>query len=261
MIDIVGLYINYGKVAAVRDLHMTVERGEIVGLIGPNGAGKTTTLGAICGLITPVRGGVSFEGTSIIGRKPEEVVRLGIALVPEGRHIFGTLTVQENLVLGGTPRRDRHNLRGDIDAVMDRFPMLAQNATASAWRLSGGQQQQLAIARALLSRPRLLLLDEPSLGLDPITINTVFALIGELRAEGVTVLLVEQNASKTVHLADRCYVMSTGEVQMHGTREELLATADFEAMYLGDGSRPVRRTDTLEVSTLKANPLAGGPNG
>lgn len=233
MLTIEGLEVHYGKVTAVRDLNMVVNAGEIVGLIGPNGAGKTTTLSVVSGLKRAASGTVQYDGKLIGGLRPEQIVEIGLALVPEGRHIFRTLTVMENLVIGGTPRAKDGHLGRDIDSCMDRFPVLRQFAKSPAWKLSGGQQQQLAIARSLLSKPRLLMMDEPSLGLDPKTIDTVFELIAELRDEGVTVLLVEQNARRTVQLADRCYVMSTGSLVLDGDRADLLATADFSAMYLG----------------------------
>lgn len=244
MLIIENLDAAYGKVTAVRGLSMKVDAGEIVGLIGPNGAGKTTTLSIVTGLKRPVGGSVRFENRELCGRKPEQIVGLGVALVREGRHIFQTLTVMENLVVGGTVRAKGASLARDIDQCMDRFPVLRRFAAAPAWKLSGGQQQQLAIARSLLSKPRLLLMDEPSLGLDPQTIDTVFALIAELRDEGVTVLLVEQNARRTVQLADRCYVMSTGNLVLEGARADLLATADFSAMYLGRRVEAGSRTPT-----------------
>ncbi len=243
MLAIEELEVRYGKVTAVRSLNLNVDQGEIVGLIGPNGAGKSTILSAISGTKRPSNGSIHYDGRSIVGLRPEQIVELGVSLVPEGRHIFRTLTVLENLILGGTPRGGARQLTADIETCMDRFPALRQFAKAPAWRLSGGQQQQLAIARSLLSKPRLLMMDEPSLGLDPLTINAVFALIGELRDEGVTVLLVEQNARRTVELADRCYVMSTGSIVVDGHREDLLATADFSAMYLGRRvSKPIGST-------------------
>jgi branched-chain amino acid transport system ATP-binding protein len=227
------LSVSYGRVPAVQDISLEVNEGEIVGLVGPNGAGKTTTLATLFGLLQPAAGLIAFEGKSLRGQSPERIVRLGIGLVPEGRQIFGTLTVAENLQLGATTRRDKRAVRTDTDAVLDRFPALERYFDSPAGRLSGGEQQQLAIARALLSRPRLLLLDEPSLGLAPLMIDLVFDTLAQLRTEGTTVLLVEQNAARTVELADRSYVLRTGKVALSGSREELLARPDFESTYLG----------------------------
>ena len=202
-------------------------------MIGPNGAGKTTTLSAIFGLMRPSKGAISYEGHSLLGLTPERIVRRGIALVPEGRHIFATLTVRENLQLGGTPYRDAPSLAAALEAAHSRFPILAEYADTPAGRLSGGEQQQLAIARALVSRPRLLILDEPSLGLAPIVVDTVFDVLEELRRDGVTILLVEQNAMRAVEFADRAYVLRAGRPALAGSRDELLKMEGFEQAYLG----------------------------
>jgi len=233
VLEIENLTVHYGRVAAVKGISLTVAPGEIVALIGPNGAGKTTTLNTIVGILAPSSGHIRFEGASLVGEKPEAIVRIGLALVQEGRQIFSTLSVAENLRLGATTRRDRKELAADLERILARFPALGTYYRASAAGLSGGEQQQLAIARALLSRPRLLLLDEPSLGLAPQVIDLVFDLLDDLRNEGTTMLLVEQNAERAVELADRAYVMSTGSISFSGTREELLETADFAAAYLG----------------------------
>jgi len=233
MLNVERLMIRYGPISAVRDVSLHVDAGEVVGVIGPNGAGKTSTLSAIFGLVRPAGGAIDFEGTSLVGLTPESVVRRGIALVPEGRHIFGTLTVGENLLLGTTPRRDRRRFRNELGEIFARFPILETYFDSPAGRLSGGEQQQLAIARALLSRPRLLLLDEPSLGLAPLMVDLVFEILGELRDEGVTVLLVEQNATRTVEFADRTYVLRDGVVRHSGTRDELVGRLDLAHAYLG----------------------------
>jgi branched-chain amino acid transport system ATP-binding protein len=233
MLSIEKLHVSYGRVPALKGISLEVSAGEIVGLVGPNGAGKTTTLSTIFGLVKPVSGSILLEGRSIVGEPPEKIVRLGMALVPEGRHIFNTLTVAENLAMGATARRDRAAVRADIPNLLGRFPALERYYDSPAGRLSGGEQQQLAIARALLSRPRLLLLDEPSLGLAPVVIDLVFDALAELRDEGVTILLVEQNAARTVELADRSYVLRTGEIALAGARDELSAAEDFESVYLG----------------------------
>jgi branched-chain amino acid transport system ATP-binding protein len=204
-----------------------------VTLVGPNGAGKSTTLLAIVGMARPTSGRITFGSDSLVGESPENIVRRGISLVPEGRRIHATLTVEENLRLGATVRNDRAAVRADLDDVLNRFPILGTYLRNPAGKLSGGEQQQLAIARALLSRPRLLLLDEPSLGLAPLLVDLVFDSLERLRTEGMTILLVEQNAMRAVELADRAYVLRTGTIELEGARDELLERADFEAAYLG----------------------------
>ena len=233
MLTIDDLRVNYGRVPALHGISLHVEAGEAVAMVGPNGAGKTTTLSAIFGLVPPAGGTITFEGESLVGESPEQILRRGLALVPEGRHIFGTLTVAENLQLGTTARRDRSAAQVDLATTLDRFPMLKSYYSSSAGNLSGGEQQQLAIARALLSRPRLLLLDEPSLGLAPVVIDIVFDALEELRREGVTILLVEQNAARAVEFADRAYILRTGRVAHSGTRDEILQMENFETAYLG----------------------------
>jgi branched-chain amino acid transport system ATP-binding protein len=233
MLRVDGLAARYGRVVALHSVSFDVQPGEIVAIVGPNGAGKSTTLAAISGTLTPTAGSITYGGESLVGLSPERIVRRGVALVPEGRQIFSSLSVAENLQLGTTAIRDRSEARADLDRVLERFPILRTYYRASAAKLSGGEQQQLAIARALLSRPKLLLLDEPSLGLAPIMIDRVFETLGELRDSGVTVLLVEQNATRAVALADRTYVLRTGRVALSGHREELLRTTDFAAVYLG----------------------------
>ena len=233
MLKIENLHVHYGRIAAVRGISLHVDEGEIVTLVGPNGAGKSTTLLAIVGMARPTSGGISFGSDSLVGESPEKIVRRGISLVPEGRRIHATLTVEENLRLGATVRNDRAAVRADLDDVLNRFPILGTYLHNPAGKLSGGEQQQLAIARALLSRPRLLLLDEPSLGLAPLLVDLVFESLEKLRTEGMTILLVEQNAMRAVELADRAYVLRTGTIELEGARDELLETADFEAAYLG----------------------------
>lgn len=230
-----GLHVEYGNVPALRGLSLAVGEGEIVGLIGHNGAGKTSALKGIFGLVTPSAGAVEFDGRDLLGCKPEEIVRWGIALVPEGRHIFASLTVAENLSLGTANGRGGGH---QLDSVLDRFPVLRRYYSEQAGVLSGGEQQQLAIGRALLSAPRLLLLDEPSLGLAPLLVDEVFAALAQLREEGVAILLVEQNAARTIALADRSYVLRSGELALEGTRAELEQLTDIEDAYLGaKGSR------------------------
>jgi branched-chain amino acid transport system ATP-binding protein len=233
MLEIDNLRVNYGRAPALKGVSVSVSEGEVVGVVGPNGAGKTTLLSAIFGLVSPSSGSIRLSGRSLVGRPPERIVRLGLSLVPEGRHIFKSLTVAENLAMGATVRTDRAQVRVEMSDLAERFPALAQYRDAPAGRLSGGEQQQLAIARALLSRPRLLLLDEPSLGLAPLMIDLVFTVLAELRESGVTILLVEQNAARTIELADRSYVLRTGEVALAGTRTDLQAAEDLETAYLG----------------------------
>ncbi len=210
-LELEDLEVRYGAVAAVRGLSLAVGRGEIVGLIGPNGAGKSSTLNAIMGAVRPSGGDVRLAGRSIVGRRPEDVARSGIALVPEGRRIFAELTVDENLRLGRSARRAR---REDVERVHDLFPMLREFRRRQAGVLSGGQQQQLAIARALVAAPDVLLLDEPSLGLAPRLVDLVFETLVRIRDQGLAVLLVEQRAQRTVALAQRSYVLANGSLRL-----------------------------------------------
>jgi len=234
MLSVTGLDVAYGGIAAVRDLSFDVDRGEIVGLIGPNGAGKSTTLNAIMGLVAPRAGDIRLAGTSVVGRKPEDVARSGIALVPEGRRIFADLTVEENLRLGYAARRDGDSAEAEADteAVFELFPIVKEFRSRHAGALSGGQQQQLAIARALVARPDVLLLDEPSLGLSPTVVDVVFEALARVRERGITVLLVEQRAQRTVALADRSYVIANGELRLTLTPADANDTAKMVAAYL-----------------------------
>jgi branched-chain amino acid transport system ATP-binding protein len=232
MLEVREIDVAYGGIAAVRGLSLSVGRGEIVGLIGPNGAGKSTTLHAIMGVVPLRSGDILLDGTSIRGRSPEGVARSGIALVPEGRRIFAELSVEENLRLGIAGRRDRDGLDEDIAAVYELFPIVAEFRRRHAGALSGGQQQQLAIARALVARPDVLLLDEPSLGLSPTVVDIVFQALGALRERGLTVLLVEQRAQRTVALADRSYVIANGELRLTLTPGDAWDTERMIAAYL-----------------------------
>lgn len=224
MLEVERLEVSYGKLVAVSSISLKVEAGEVVGLIGPNGAGKTTTLSAIAGVRSSVRGSIALEGESLVGLAPETIVRKGIALVPEGRHVFASLTVDQNLRLGATIRKDGE-VDSDIEELKERFPALRRYEDVTAGSLSGGEQQQIAIGRALMSRPRLLLLDEPSLGLAPLVVEQVFQMIERFREEGMTVLLVEQNGLRTLELADRTYVLQSGSIVMTATGPE-----DFPAV-------------------------------
>ena len=237
MLSVTNVEARYGAILALRDISLTVEEGELVALVGSNGAGKTTTLAVIAGLHRASRGAVMFEGKSLAGRAPEDVARLGISMVPENRGVFPTLTVAENLRLGSYLRRDADVAR-DLQRLKERFPVLGERASQAAGTLSGGEQQQLAIARALISRPRLLMLDEPSLGLAPTLVDRVFELVAELHREGVTILLVEQNVRRTLEVADRAYLLRTGRVEASGRPAELRALVDIESVYLGGARRP-----------------------
>jgi branched-chain amino acid transport system ATP-binding protein len=232
MLELEALDVRYGSVPAVRGLSLEVGRTELVGLIGPNGAGKSTTLHAIMGVVPASAGDVRLAGTSMRGRAPESIARAGIALVPEGRRIFGELTVEENLRLGLSARRPGPNGSDPLGAAYDLFPMLADFRARPAGALSGGQQQQLAIGRALVAEPDLLLLDEPSLGLAPTMVDAVFAALTEIRERGVTILLVEQRAQRTVALADRTHVLANGELRMTLTPADADDTEKMIQAYL-----------------------------
>ena len=233
MLEIDNLVVRYGSILALRGVSIDVNEGEIVGVIGPNGAGKSTMLMAAAAGVVASEGDVRFDGKSVLGERPEEVVTRGISLVPEGRHIFHTLNVGENLDLGATIRKDAAAVREDKERVFELFPILKEYLNTPAGKLSGGEQQMLAIGRALLARPRLLMLDEPSLGLAPIVIDRVFETLEQLRETGVTILLVEQHAERTLELADRVYVLRTGNIEMSGTSAELAANPEFERAFLG----------------------------
>ena len=234
MLKVEGLESRYGPIIAVRAVSLEVREGELVALIGANGAGKSTTLNSIAGVVKPSRGRILFFGEPITGRTPEEIARRGVALVPENRGIFPSLTVMENLRLGAYLRRDSAVVQTDLDSLFERFPILADRANQRAGTLSGGEQQQLAIGRALLSRPRLLMLDEPSLGLAPALVDRMFHLIKQLSDDGVTVLLVEQNVTRTIEIAHRVYLMRTGRIEAGGTPDEVRTQVDIAGVYLGD---------------------------
>ena len=228
-----GLTTAYGEISALRDANLSVGSGEVVGLIGPNGAGKSTLLNTIAGLLVPRAGRVDFDGQDVSGRSPEELLRAGLALVPERRRIFVDLTVEENLRIGGVtiPASDRGEL---LNEMAELFPVLRDKWATSAGYLSGGEAQQLAIGRALMSRPRLLMMDEPSLGLAPILVDTVFQLVEALRDQGRTLLVVEQNATRMLEVADRAYVLRSGEVVAEGTGAELRSDERLFDMFVGN---------------------------
>jgi branched-chain amino acid transport system ATP-binding protein len=235
LLEVRGLSARYGPIVAVREANLHVEEGEIVALLGANGAGKTTTLGAIAGLVRAREGEISLAGEDISRLAAEQIARRGLSLTPEGRRLFATLTVAENLAIGAAslPRRERKS-GTERKELLELFPVLARRLYAPAGTLSGGEQQQLAIARSLMSRPRLLLLDEPTLGLAPKLVRLVFELIGRLRSErGLTVLLVEQNVHRALDLCDRAYVMRLGAIEVEGTPDELRRETRIEQAYLG----------------------------
>lgn len=233
LLEVEDLVVAYGNIVAVRGASFAVEEGQIVTLIGPNGAGKSTVLNTVSGLLRPRSGAIRFAGALLNGLAPHQVVARGVVQVPEGRAILANLTVWENLELGGVQRRDREALRRDMVAMLDRFPILAQRRDQPAGALSGGEQQMLAIARGLVARPLLLLLDEPSMGLAPRLVQQIFAIVDELHREGNTILLVEQNARQALAVAEVGYVLERGSVVMHGRCEALLHDPRVEAAYLG----------------------------
>ncbi len=232
LLEVDALDVRYGGVAAVRELSLAVQPGEIVGLIGPNGAGKSSTLNAIVGAVPAAAGDIRFAGRSIRGSRPEDVARSGIALVPEGRRIYGELTVEENLRLGLAGRSDGTTSRVSLESVYGLFPVIEEMRRRPAGVLSGGQQQQLAIARALAAAPKLLLLDEPSLGLAPTIVDVVFEALASIRSKGVTILLVEQRAQRTVAFCDRTYLMANGRVRLELTPADAEDTSRMVAAYL-----------------------------
>ncbi len=233
MLKVEGLTCAYGKVTAVRDLSMEVREGELVTLIGANGAGKTSTLKAISGVLAPAEGRIEFDGDDITGASARAVLQKGIAHCPEGRRIFPYMTVRENLELGCFLRSDRDGISEDMQHIFDRFPILQERSSQAAGTLSGGEQQMLAISRALMSRPRLILFDEPSLGLAPNLVERTFEIIEQIRADGVTVVMVEQNALAALELCDHSYVLESGEVTLSGSGSQLLKNKKVQKAYLG----------------------------
>jgi branched-chain amino acid transport system ATP-binding protein len=233
MLDIRDLSFSYGEIRAVRGISMTIERGELVTLIGSNGAGKTTILNLICGLLAPVRGTIQFEGIDSTRLPAYRHAAMGLLHVPEGRQIFARMTVEENLRLGGYLVRDSREYRRRVERVMTLFPLLAERRRQGAGSLSGGEQQMLAIARALIGEPKLLLLDEPSLGLAPIMTGQGFEVIGSLKQQGITMLLVEQNASEALRISDRAYLLETGEIRLSGKSADFINNPEIQKAYLG----------------------------
>jgi len=233
MLRLENVHVYYGQVHALKGITGEVNEGELVAVLGTNGAGKSTTLMSVSGILKTRTGKIIYEETDLTQASPYDIVQLGVIQCPEGRHIFGGLTVRENLLMGAVRRRDRSEVNKDIDWVCSLFPVLGERSGQTGATLSGGEQQMLAIGRSLMARPRLLMLDEPSLGLAPVIVQTIFDVIKKLHQQGVTILLVEQNARKALQIADRCYVMETGNMVMSGTVEELRGNPEIERFYLG----------------------------
>lgn len=233
MLRLDDVHARYGAIVGLHGVSINVGEGELVALVGANGAGKSTLLSTIAGVLRPYQGRIEFRGESLVGLAPERILRRGLAMVPENREIFPALTVEENLRLGAYIRKDRDEYRADLKHMFALFPILQERFTQAAGTLSGGEQQQLAIARALMSHPALLMLDEPSLGLAPKIVEQVFELIQHLHEGGMTILLVEQNVSLTLEIVDRAYVLNMGAVQAAGTPAELRENVDLESVYLG----------------------------
>ncbi|WP_312111463.1 ABC transporter ATP-binding protein [Brevibacillus reuszeri] len=233
MLSIQNLTTSYGQIKAIRGISLEVPEGKIVSLIGANGAGKTTTMRTIAGQLKPEAGTITFRGQRIEGSKPHQIVKTGLALVPEGRAILGKMTVLENLEMGAFQRNDAQGIKDDMEKMMAWFPILRERLTQLGGTMSGGQQQMLAIARALMSRPKLLLLDEPSMGLAPIVVADIFKVIKQINAEGTTVLIVEQNVKQALKIADFGYVLEAGQIVLEGTAESLLNDDRVKEAYLG----------------------------
>lgn len=240
MLELKNISARYGAITALRGISLSVSQGELVALLGVNGAGKSTTLATIAGVLRPSQGDILFEGSSILGKSPEQIARRGISLVPEGRDIFPSLTVEENLRLGAFTRSEKTEYSRNLSEAFELFPVLKERLQQPGGTLSGGEQQQLAIARALMSRPRLLMLDEPSLGLAPALVDQIFELIARLHQRGVTILLVEQNVNRSLEIVDRAYLMNTGLIENQGTPQQLRTHADIEGIYMGVNRRSGR---------------------
>ncbi|MCR5798637.1 MAG: ABC transporter ATP-binding protein [Lachnospiraceae bacterium] len=234
MLEVKDLEVNYGVIKAIKGVSFEVNKGEVISLIGANGAGKTSILHAISGLLNKTNGTVRFEDTDITNVPAHRIVAMGMAHVPEGRRVFAQLTVLENLKLGAYTRNDKNELEETLNMVYERFPRLKERKNQLAGTLSGGEQQMLAMGRALMSHPRLILMDEPSMGLSPILVEEIFSIIRDISAEGVTVLLVEQNAKKALSIADRAYVLETGNITLEGDAKELMNDESVKKAYLGE---------------------------
>jgi branched-chain amino acid transport system ATP-binding protein len=242
LLQVQNIFVHYGHIAAVRGVSLRVAPGEIVCLVGPNGAGKSTTLLTVAGVLTPTQGNVTFQGLPISGLSPEVVARLGLSMVPEGRHVFSSLTVEENLRLGTYSRRDKRAIEPELARIYEEFPILAERRSMRAAKLSGGEQQQLAIGRALLTGAKLLLVDEPSLGLAPMMVERVYDKLRDLREKhGVTLLIVEESAERAVDVADRIYVLRRGLIELEGSGEELADGERLHEAYFGFGPADTSR--------------------
>ncbi len=233
MLVVNDLVVNYGVIKAVTQVSFEVKEGEIVTLIGANGAGKSTILRTISGLVKPASGSMVFNNSDLLKMSPQNIVKNGLIHVPEGRHVFKGMTVKENLEMGAFLRKDKENLAQEVEEVFERFPVLKERINQDAATLSGGEQQMLAMGRALMSKPKLLLLDEPSMGLAPIFIREIFNIITEINKKGTTILLIEQNAKMALSIADRGYVLETGKIVSSGAGQELLASNEVQKAYLG----------------------------
>ena len=234
MLEVKDLKVNYGMIQAIKGVSFHVEQGEVIALIGANGAGKTTILHTITGLLAPKEGSVIFEGTDITKIPAHKIVPMGMAHVPEGRRVFANLSVLQNLKMGAYTRKDKTELQETLKMIYERFPRLEERQNQLAGTLSGGEQQMLAVARALMSRPKVIMMDEPSLGLSPIYVNEIFQIIQDVSKTGTTVLLVEQNAKKALSIADRAYVLETGNIVLEGRASTLLDNDDIKKAYLGE---------------------------
>ena len=234
MLEIKDIEVYYGVIQALKGISFEVNQGEVIALIGANGAGKTTTLQTITGLLQAKRGSISFEGKDITRTPAHNIVKLGMAHVPEGRRVFSNLTVYQNLRMGAYTRADKNEIEESLNLVYERFPRLQERKNQMAGTLSGGEQQMLAMGRALMSKPKLIVMDEPSMGLSPIFVNEIFDIIRKVSAEGTTVLLVEQNAKKALSIADRAYVLETGQIVLSGKAEDLLKDDSVKKAYLGE---------------------------
>lgn len=234
LLEVKNLGISFGGLRAVDEFSITIEKGQLYGLIGPNGAGKTTTLHTLTGLISAKSGSIKFNGVELTKTPAHKIVEMGIAHVPEGRRIFQNLTVLDNLKLGAFTRKDKENIPKDIQDIYERFPRLAERKNQIAGTLSGGEQQMLAMGRALMSRPKIVVMDEPSMGLSPILVSTIFKIIEDIRKSGTTVLLVEQNAKKALAISDRAYVLETGKIVLSGKASDLINDESVKKAYLGE---------------------------
>jgi branched-chain amino acid transport system ATP-binding protein len=243
-LEVESLSVRYGDLVALREVSLTVAKGEVVCIIGPNGAGKSTALAAIAGGVAPFAGDIRLDGTSILGRRPEHIARLGLSLVPEGRHVFGTLTVEENLQIGGYVQPSRAEAKADLEKMFALFPRLAERRGYPAGRLSGGEQQMLVVARAVMTRPKLLLVDEPSLGLAPMIVDQIYEILLDLRRRvNLTLLINEQSSNRILKHADRIYVLREGRVQLEGAAADLKDGEAIRNAYFGFGERRAARVE------------------